>query len=102
MHIRKGDMVLVLTGEYAGSRGRVLRVFPKKGRALVEGVNMVKRHTRARRPGEQSGILEKEAPIHASNLMVICPRCGQPTRVKKEILEDGSRVRACRKCGEML
>ena len=95
-------MVLVLTGEYAGSRGRVLRVFPKKGRALVEGVNMVKRHTRARRPGEQSGILEKEAPIHASNLMVICPRCGQPTRVKKEILEDGSRVRACRKCGEML
>ncbi|RKY57824.1 MAG: 50S ribosomal protein L24 [Candidatus Latescibacterota bacterium] len=102
MHIRKGDMVLVLTGEYAGSRGRVLRVFPKKGRALVEGVNMVKRHTRARRPGEQSGILEKEAPIHASNLMVICPRCGQPTRVKKEVLEDGSRVRACRKCGEML
>jgi len=102
MHIRKGDMVLVLTGEYAGSRGRVLRVFPKKGRALVEGVNMVKRHTRARRPGEQSGILEKEAPVHVSNLMVICPRCGQPTRVKKEILEDGSKARACRKCGEML
>ncbi|HIE04201.1 MAG TPA: 50S ribosomal protein L24 [Candidatus Latescibacteria bacterium] len=102
MHIRKGDMVLVLTGEYAGSRGRVLRVFPKKGRALVEGVNMVKRHTRARRPGEQSGILEKEALVHVSNLMVICPRCGQPTRVKKEILEDGSKTRACRKCGEML
>ncbi len=102
MHVRKGDTVLVLTGEYAGSRGRVLRVFPKKGRALVEGVNMVKRHTRARRPGEQSGILEKEAPVHVSNLMVICPRCGQPTRVKKKILEDGSRARTCRKCGEMI
>lgn len=102
MHIRKGDMVLVLTGEYAGSRGRVLRVFPKRGRALVEGVNMVKRHTRARRPGEQPGIFEKEAPVHVSNLMVVCPRCGQPTRVKKKVLEDGSRVRACRKCGEML
>ena len=102
MHVRKGDTVLVLTGEYAGRRGRVLRVFPEKGRALVEGVNMVKRHTRARRAGEQSGILEKEAPVHVSNLMVICPRCDQPTRVKRKVLEDGSRARACRKCGEML
>ena len=79
-----------------------MRVFPEKGRALVEGVNMVKRHTRARRAGEQSGILEKEAPVHVSNLMVICPRCDQPTRVKRKVLEDGSRARACRKCGEML
>ncbi|HID11058.1 MAG TPA: 50S ribosomal protein L24 [Candidatus Latescibacteria bacterium] len=102
MHVRKGDTVLVLTGEYAGRRGRVLRVFPKEGRALVEGVNMIKRHTRARRAGEQSRILEKEAPVHVSNLMVICPRCDQPTRVKRKVLEDGSRARACRKCGEML
>ena len=102
MKIARGDTVLVIAGEDIGHRGRVLRVFPKQRRAIVEGANFVKRHTKARRTGEQSGIVEKEAPVHVSNVMVICPKCDAPVRVKRATLEDGSRTRVCGKCGEML
>ena len=102
MKIARGDTVLMIAGEDIGHRGRVLRVFPKQGRAIIEGANFIKRHTKARRTGEQSGIVEKEAPVHVSNVMVICPKCDAPVRVKRATLEDGSRTRMCGKCGEML
>ena len=102
MRIRKGDMVVVLTGDDAGRRGRVLKVFPEKYRAVVEGVNLIKRHTKPNRSNQQGGIVEKEAPLHISNLVLICPRCDRRTRIRAKILEDGSRVRVCQRCQEML
>ncbi|MCK5118838.1 MAG: 50S ribosomal protein L24 [Candidatus Latescibacteria bacterium] len=102
MKVSKGDTVQVIAGADIGHRGQVLRVFPKRERAIVEGANFIKRHTKARRTGEQSGIVEKEAPVHLSNLMVVCPKCDAPVRVKRRALEGGSRVRVCGKCKEML
>lgn len=102
MRIRKGDIVVVITGDDAGKRGRVLKVFPGKYRVIVEGVNFIKRHTKPNRSNQQGGIIEKEASLHLSNLVLICPRCDQRTRVKAKILEDGSRVRVCHRCQEML
>ena len=102
MKIKKNDMVLVIAGNDKGKRGRVLKTFPEKGRAIVEGVNFIKRHTRARKQGQKSGILEKEAPVSASNLMVICAKCDKGVRVGARIMPDGHRVRICKSCGEML
>ncbi|RMD86813.1 MAG: 50S ribosomal protein L24 [Calditrichaeota bacterium] len=107
MHVRKDDMVLVLTGEYRGKKGRVLKVFPKENRVLVEGVNFIKRHMRPSSKLPQGGIIEKEAPIHASNVMVICPKCNTPTRTRREFLgEEGKpsrrKARVCKNCGEMI
>lgn len=102
MKVRKNDVVLVVSGNYRGKRGRVLKAFPKEQRVIVEGVNFIKRHTKPSQKNPQGGIVEKEAPIHASNVMVVCSKCGRPTRVGKRVIEDGSRVRICRKCGEML
>ena len=98
--IRKGDEVLVIAGRSKGAKGRVMQVFPAKGTALVERVNMVKKHERAN-PNRQvkGGILEREAPIQMSNLMLICPESGQPTRVGRTRLEDGSGARVAKKCG---
>ena len=102
MKIAKGDMVLVVAGNEVGKRGRVLKVFPKEQRAVVEGVRFVKRHRKARQSTQQSGIIEMEAPVHVSNLMVVCPKCDQPSRIRRRALEDGTRVRVCGKCGEMV
>lgn len=102
MSIRKGDTVLVISGKDAGKKGKVLRALPAEERVVVEGVNIVKRHQRPRPGVVQSGIIEKEAPIHRSNVMLVCPRCGRPTRVAKRQLDDGRRVRACKKCGEVI
>ncbi|PZN09408.1 MULTISPECIES: 50S ribosomal protein L24 [Thermaerobacter] len=102
MSIRKGDTVLVISGKDAGKKGKVLRALPAEERVVVEGVNIVKRHQRPRPGVVQSGIIEKEAPIHRSNVMLVCPRCGRPTRVAKKQLDDGRRVRACKKCGEVI
>jgi large subunit ribosomal protein L24 len=97
--VRKNDNVIVLTGRDRGKRGRVLRVIPEKTRVIVEGVNFVKRHTR---PNPQrnikGGIVEREAPVHASNVQIVCPECGKATRAGHKRLDDGSRVRICRKC----
>ncbi len=101
LKVKKNDTVLVIAGDYRGKQGRVLKVFPKQGKAVVEHVNMVKRHTRPR-TNQQGGILEKEAPIRLSNLMVVCKRCNQATRVARRTMEDGTRVRVCKRCGEML
>ena len=100
--IRKEDRVMVITGRERGKSGKVLRVFPDRQRAIVERLNMVKRHTKARGPASPHGIVEKEAPIHLSNLMVMCDKCNAPVRMGKRELEDGRRVRVCRRCGEQL
>ena len=102
VHVRKGDTVLVITGKSAGKKGKVLSVIPDKGRVVVEGVNVVKRHTRPTRKMLQGGIMEKEAPIHSSNVMLFCGKCNAPTRVGKKLLENGEKVRICKKCGEAI
>lgn len=102
MKIKKNDPVVVIAGDDKGKRGKVLKTFPEKGRAIVEGVNFIKRHTRARKQGQKSGILEKEAPISATNLMVVCSKCDKGVRVGARVMPDGRRVRVCKSCGEML
>jgi len=100
----KNDMVLVLSGNYRGKTGKVLKVFPKENKVIVEGVNMIKKHMRPTQQFPQGGIFEKEAPIHISNVKVVCPKCNRPTRVGIRILEDKSKVRYCKHedCGEII
>lgn len=98
MHVKKGDLVMVITGKDAGKKGKVLEVFPKKGRVVVEKVNIVKRHTKPTQSLPQGGILEKEAPIASSNVMLFCPECNNVTRVSVKETEAG-KVRVCKKCG---
>lgn len=98
----KGDTVLVVAGNDRGKTGKVLAVFPDKERVLVEGVNFIKRHTRPSQQNPQGGIVEREAPIHASNAMLYCDKCGRGTRVGHRELSDGTRVRACAHCGEVI
>ena len=97
--IRKNDNVLIITGKDRGKRGRVLKVLPERNRLIVEGVNMIKRHTKAN-PSKQvkGGIVEREASLHASNVQLVCPECGIQTRVGHKLLGDGRKVRVCRKC----
>jgi large subunit ribosomal protein L24 len=97
--VRKNDNVLVTTGKDRGKKGRVLKVLPAKNRVVVEGVNLIKRHTKPN-PGRQikGGVVEREAPLHASNVQVVCPECGHATRIGRKILGDGRKVRICRKC----
>ena len=102
LHIRNGDQVEVISGVYAGKRGRVLKVFPKKQRAIVEGVNFIKRHTRPSQRNQQGGIVEKEAPIHISNLMLVDPQTDEPTRIRRKRLEDGTTIRVAKKSGEQI
>jgi large subunit ribosomal protein L24 len=100
VHVKKNDQVLVTTGKDRGARARVLRVLPSEGKAVVERVNMVKRHTRPNpQRGIQGGILEREAPIEVANLMVICSACGKPARMGRTRLEDGRGGRVCKRCG---
>ena len=106
LHVKKGDQVKVLAGKDAGKVGTVLEAIPTENRVLVEGVNIVKRHTKGRSmPGAGSipgGIIEKPAPLQASNVMLICPSCSRPTRNGHKIGPDGKSVRACKHCGEMI
>ena len=97
--IRKNDNVVVITGKDRGKRGRVLQLVPAKNRLIVEGVNIIKRHTRPNpRQNVKGGVVEREAPLHASNVQLVCPECGAPTRIGKRLLGDGRKVRICRKC----
>src|SRR3712207_8168126 len=91
MHVTKGDLVRVVRGDDKGKEGRILRVFPKRGRVTIEGVNIVKRHRRARRAEEKSGIVEMPAPLHASNVMVVEPQEGKSRRVRHRIDEEGTK-----------
>ncbi|MBE3576779.1 MAG: 50S ribosomal protein L24 [Limnochordales bacterium] len=102
LHVRKGDMVAVLTGKDAGKRGKVLEVFPREARAIVEGVNIIKRHVRPDRQNPQGGVVERPGKIHVSNLMVVCPSCDQPSRQRHRRAADGTRVRVCARCGKSM
>ena len=100
--IKKNDTVMVLAGKDKGKSGKVLTVFPKKGRALVQGINFVKKHTRRTREDQQGGIIQKESSIDVSNLMVICQKCSKPARIGFTTLSDGTKTRICKKCKELI
>jgi len=100
--IRKNDTVLVIAGKDKGKKGKVRLAYPKDEQVLVDGINFIKRHTRAVRQIRQAGIIEREAPIHVSNVMLLCSRCNHPTRVGFHFLEDGRKVRICRSCHEVI
>lgn len=102
VHVRKGDTVKIIRGKDAGKKGKVLEVQPARNRVIVENVNKVKRHTRPTQGAPQGGIVEREAPIHASNVLLVCGRCNEPTRLGRKFLEDGKKVRYCKKCGEVV
>lgn len=102
LSVKKDDLVEVIAGKEKGKRGKVLQVFPGKSRLLVEKVNLVKRHTRASKMGQQGGIVEKEAKLHISNVMPVCARCNEPVRVGHRVDPEGKKVRSCKKCGEAI
>lgn len=102
MRIKKGDTVFITSGREKGKTGKVLRFGKKTNRVLVQGVNFVKRHSRQTRQDQPGGILQKESPLHISNLMFYCPRCNKPSRLGAKFLTDGSKVRVCKKCQEMV
>jgi large subunit ribosomal protein L24 len=102
MKIRKGDTVVIIAGKDRGKRGKVRRAWPDEERVIVDGLNMIKRHSRARRAARQAGIIELEAPLHVSNVMLVCEKCGKPTRVSFRFLDDGKKVRICNSCQEMI
>ena len=102
MRIRKDDTVVIITGKDRGKKGKVRRAFPDEDRVVVEGLNMIKRHSRARRATRQAGIIELEAPIHVSDVMLVCNKCGNPTRINFRFLDDGKKVRICNSCREVI
>jgi large subunit ribosomal protein L24 len=102
VQIRKNDSVMVISGKERGKTGKVLRVNPKEDAVIIERINVVKRHTKPRGPQQAGGIVEKEASIPASNIMIMCDKCNAPVRIGKKILADGNKVRVCRRCGEAL
>lgn len=99
-HLKMNDRVEVITGKDKGRVGKIIRIDAREGVAIVEKINMIKRHTKPSQLNQQGGIIEKEAPIHVSNLMLICPKCSKTVRLGKTILENGSKVRTCKKCNE--
>ena len=108
IHVRKGDIVHIIGGKESGARsnkmkrGKILEVNLSTGRIVVERMNFIKRHTRPNKTNRQGGIIEREGPVHHSNVMIVCPACDLPTRIKMVKLEDGKKVRACKKCDEIL
>ena len=102
MKIKTGDEVIVIAGKEKGKKGKIIAVLPKKNRVVIEGVGMIKRHTKPNFKYPDGGIIEREAPIHASNVMIVDPKTGQPTRVGYKVLQDGTKVRFAKKSGEVL
>lgn len=100
LHVKKNDMVEIIAGKERGKTGKVLRVLPGKGRVVVENLNVIKRHTRPTQLNPEGGIVEKEAPLSISNVMLVCGSCNQATRTGVRLLEDGSKTRYCKKCNE--
>ena len=100
--IRKDDKVIVLIGKERGKIGTVLKVDPEKKRVIVEKINMVKKHAKPSAQTAQGGIIEKEAPLTISNVMIVCNKCTEPTKIGQRLLEDGSKIRFCKKCGESM
>ncbi len=102
MKIRKNDTVLVMAGKDKGKKGKVRFAYPKKQKLLVEGINFIKKHSKARGQAKQAGIIDLEAPIHVSNVMLFCDKCNHPTRIGFRLLEDGRKVRICQSCHEVI
>jgi large subunit ribosomal protein L24 len=102
MKIRKDDNVLVIAGKNKGKKGKIRFLYTKENRILVEGVNMIKTHSRAKAQVKQAGLIEREAPIAISDVMIICKHCNKPARIGYKVLEDGKKVRICRNCKEAL
>ena len=102
MKVRKNDNVVVIAGKDRGKKGKVRQALPKENRVVVEGVNFIKRHTRARGTVRQAGIIEREAPLPVAKVMLLCSKCNHPARIGFRVLEDGKKVRVCRACGEVV
>ncbi len=102
MNIKKNDTVLVIAGKDKGKKGKVRLAYPREDKVLVEGVNFIKKHTKPKGQVRQAGIIEREAPLDVSNVMLLCPKCGKPARIGKNTLDDGKRVRYCKVCQEVL
>ena len=102
IHVKTGDTVVVLNGKDRGKKGKVLEVSPKEGKVIVEGINMVTKHVKPRKAGQEGGIVKAEGAMYACKVQLVCPRCGEPTRVGHKIYEDGTKARICKKCGEAL
>lgn len=101
VHVRKGDTVVILSGRDKGKKGKVLEVSPKEGKVIVEGCNMVTKHVKPRKMGEAGGIIKAESAMYACKVMLICPQSGKPTRLAHKILPDGTKMRLCKKSGEL-
>lgn len=102
VHVKKEDTVLVLSGKDRGKKGKVLSVDPSANQVLVEGVNMSTKHKKPRGRYQQGGIIHQEAPVNGSNVMLVCDKCGKPTKVARKILDNGQKVRTCKKCDEII
>lgn len=100
MHVKRGDIVKVISGKDKGKEGKIITAYPETGKVVVEGVAIVKKHQKARMQGQESGIIHREAAIDASNVLRVCSKCGKAARTGVKILEDGSKVRYCKKCEE--
>ena len=102
IHVKTGDTVIILSGKDKGKKGKVLEVSPTEKKVIVEGCNMVTKHVKPRRMGESGGIVKAEAPLYACKVMLVCPKCGEPTRLAHKVLADGTKERVCKnaKCGE--
>ena len=99
IHVRQGDTVLIISGKDKGKKGKVLEVSPDEGKIIVEGRNMVTKHVKPRKMGEQGGLVKAEGPMYACKAMIVCPKCGQPTRVAHKLFGDGTKQRVCKRCG---
>ncbi|GMT47491.1 MAG: 50S ribosomal protein L24 [bacterium] len=102
LKIKKSDKVIVISGKEKGKQGKILSIIPKKNRVIVQSVNMIKRHMKPSRQYSQGGIIEKEGALHISKIMLVCPRCQKPSRISNHILDDGRKVRLCKRCKEVI
>ena len=102
VHVKTGDTVIIISGRDRGKKGKVLAVSPKEGKVIIEGRNMVSKHVKARKMGDQGGIIDAEGAMYASKVMVICPHCNKPTRVGRKKFADGTKSRICKRCGDTL
>ncbi|MBF0117586.1 MAG: 50S ribosomal protein L24 [Desulfobacterales bacterium] len=102
LNMKKDDKVKVISGKDKGKIGKIIKVLPAKNKVVIESINKIKRHVKPGRYGKESGIVEREAPIHVSNVMLMCSKCVTPARIGKKYLEDGKKVRVCKKCNEII
>lgn len=100
VHVKKDDQVVILSGKDKGKKGKVIAVSPKEGKVIIEGCNMVTKHVKPKQMGQTGGIVKAEGAMYASKVMLVCPKCGKPTRLAHKILSDGTKERLCKHCGE--